>query len=181
MIDEDRPGGKPHRTSLVTLLVAVLVVVAAVVVILITRTHAERQQPVKDRETTQQTPKQGPDVGEEDTVPPTERPEPGGPVGPEPEIPEGEGIISAVTMTSATNEPGGTVVAQGTIDMPGDKKGDVAISVSWVNPDTAQVYARGLTTLLGVEPGEHCTWAVKAELPAGAQGAATVLGAVIVE
>ena len=103
------------------------------------------------------------------------------PAGELPEIPAGKGIISAVTMDSATTEPGGPVLAEGTLVMPEGQEGDVAISVSWVNPETSSVYARGVTTLKGVKPGEERKWEVKAELPADAEGSSTVLGAVIVE
>jgi hypothetical protein len=97
-----------------------------------------------------------------------------------PEIPTGKGIISAVTMDSATTTPGDLVTATGTLTMPEGETGDVAISVSWVDPATSSVYARGVTTLTGVKPGEQRTWEVTADLPASAEGASTVLGAVIV-
>jgi hypothetical protein len=97
------------------------------------------------------------------------------------EAPRGRGIISAVTLEEATGEAGGPVAARGVLAMPEGERGDVAISVSWVDPETSSVYARGVATLGDVAPGERRRWEVVAELPPGAEGAVTVLGAVIVE
>jgi hypothetical protein len=97
-----------------------------------------------------------------------------------PEIPAGQGIFSAVTMDASAVEPGGRATASGTLAMPEDRHGNVAISVSWVNPATSSVYARGITTLRDVQPDEQRTWHVAATLPPDAAGASAVLGAVIV-
>ncbi|MDR0432312.1 MAG: hypothetical protein LBH48_03250 [Bifidobacteriaceae bacterium] len=98
-----------------------------------------------------------------------------------PDIPIGRGIVSAVTMRSATTDPGSQVSANGTLTMPPGEAGDVAISVSWIDPLTSSVYARGLVTLRDVRPAEQRNWQVLADLPADAAGTTTVLGAVIVD
>ncbi|MCK8475675.1 hypothetical protein [Microbacterium aurugineum] len=98
-----------------------------------------------------------------------------------PVIPEGRGIITSTVMTKVTSEPGTTVVAEGTVTMPEGESGAIAISVSWVDPATSAVYARGVTVVDGLAAGEQSEWTTSAELPESATDVATVLGAVIVD
>lgn len=98
-----------------------------------------------------------------------------------PAIPQGKGIIASTVMTKVTSEPGTKVIAEGTVTMPDGESGVIAISVSWVDPATSAVYARGVTLVDDLAAGEQGEWTTSAELPESATGATTVLGAVILE
>ncbi|MGO4595714.1 hypothetical protein AB4Z18_18015 [Leifsonia sp. 2TAF2] len=95
-----------------------------------------------------------------------------------PTIPTGTGVISATKMTSC-DTTGSNVTAKGTVTMPKDRKGDVVVSVSWVNSKNSSVYGRGVTTLKGLSAGDKKDWSATATLPANAQSVSCVLGAVI--
>lgn len=95
-----------------------------------------------------------------------------------PTIPPGTGIISATKMTSC-DTTGTSVTAKGTVSMPSDHKGDVVVSVSWVNSKNSSVYGRGVTTLKGLAGGDKKEWTTSATLPANAESVACVLGAVV--
>ncbi|MDR1294187.1 MAG: hypothetical protein LBK59_04420, partial [Bifidobacteriaceae bacterium] len=82
-----------------------------------------------------------------------------------PDIPAGQGIFSTVVLEASSLRPGGQATANGTLTMPKERRGDVAISVSWVNPATSSVYARGVVTLEDVQPGERRGWDVATSLP----------------
>ncbi|MFF9564462.1 hypothetical protein ACF1AJ_14045 [Leifsonia sp. NPDC014704] len=99
---------------------------------------------------------------------------------PLPTIPAGTGIISDTKMTSC-DTTGSEVTATGTVTMPKDRKGDVVVSVSWVNSTSSSVYGRGVTTLKDVGSGDKKEWATSATLPAGAESVSCVLGAVVPE
>jgi len=95
-----------------------------------------------------------------------------------PTIPTGTGIISSTTMTSC-DTTGKKVTAKGSVTMPKDGKGDVVVSVSWVDAKNSSVYGRGVTTLKGLDSGEKQDWTTSATLPADAESVSCVLGAVI--
>lgn len=97
-----------------------------------------------------------------------------------PAIPGGAGIISATAMTSC-DTTGTNVVAKGTVTMPEGKKGDVVISVSWVDATTSSVYNRGVATIKDPKSGEKKGWRIESTVPADAQNLSCVLGAVIPE
>ncbi|MFP3467082.1 hypothetical protein [Leifsonia sp. SIMBA_070] len=95
-----------------------------------------------------------------------------------PTIPPGTGIIAGTKLTSC-DTTGSTVTAKGTVTMPKDKKGDVVISVSWVNSKNSSVYTRGVTTLTGLAGGDAKDWTTTGTLPAKVESVSCVLGAVI--
>ncbi|MGH1550173.1 hypothetical protein ACRAWB_13795 [Leifsonia poae] len=97
-----------------------------------------------------------------------------------PDIPSGTGIFTATTMTSCDTK-GTNVAAKGTVTMPEDKKGDIVISVSWVDSTNSSVYNRGVATLKDPKPGEKKDWTIESTVPADAQNLSCVLGAVIPE
>jgi hypothetical protein len=101
-----------------------------------------------------------------------------GPV-PIPTIPTGTGVIADTKMESC-DTTGTTVTAKGTVTMPEGVKGDVVVSVSWVNSADSSVYARGVTTVTG-KTGDKKEWTTTATLPATADAVACVLGAVVPE
>lgn len=94
-----------------------------------------------------------------------------------PTIPTGTGVISDTKMTSCATT-GTDVTAKGTVTMPQDTKGDVVVSVSWVNSKNSSVYGRGVTTVTG-NPGDKKDWTTTATLPANAESVSCVLGAVV--
>ncbi|RDV43542.1 hypothetical protein DOE76_16475 [Leifsonia sp. ku-ls] len=102
----------------------------------------------------------------------------GGASTPLPTIPTGTGIISDTKMTSC-DTTGSNVTAKGTVTMPKESKGDVVVSVSWVNSKNSSVYGRGVTTLKDLNGGDQKEWTTSATLPAGAESVSCVLGAVI--
>lgn len=59
-----------------------------------------------------------------------------------------------------------------------DTKGDVVVSVSWVNSKNSSVYGRGVTTVKGAA-GDKKEWTTTATLPANADSVSCVLGAVV--
>lgn len=59
-----------------------------------------------------------------------------------------------------------------------DTKGDVVVSVSWVNSKNSSVYGRGVTTVKG-NAGDKQEWTTTATLPSGADSVSCVLGAVV--
>jgi hypothetical protein len=95
-----------------------------------------------------------------------------------PAIPSGTGIISSTVMTGCETT-GSKVTAKGTVTMPDGAKGDVAVSVSWVDSKNGAVYARGISTLPGMNAGDKRDWSTSVTLPAGAESVSCVLGAVI--
>lgn len=99
---------------------------------------------------------------------------------PIPTIPAGKGIISSTKMTGC-DTTGTDVTAKGTVAMPEGGTGDVVVSVSWVNSKNSSVYARGVTTIAGLKPGDKKDWTTTATLPDGAESVSCVLGAVIPE
>jgi len=96
---------------------------------------------------------------------------------PLPTIPTGTGVISATKMDSCETT-GSNVTAKGTVTMPKDTKGDVVVSVSWVNSKNSSVYGRGVTTVKGAA-GDKKEWTTTATLPANADSVSCVLGAVV--
>jgi len=95
-----------------------------------------------------------------------------------PTIPNGKGIITSVHLASCSTEPG-QVAATGTVRLPAGESGAPVISVSWVNPDTSEVYARALTTVTAAKPNVSTKWSITAKLPTGLKAVSCVLGAVI--
>ncbi|MFJ4210119.1 hypothetical protein ACIPY2_16825 [Paenarthrobacter sp. NPDC089675] len=90
----------------------------------------------------------------------------------------GTGIIEATKMTSC-DTAAGKVAAKGTVTPPDGTKGTVKVSVSWVDPKTSAVLARGEQSFKDVQSGKALDWVVNAEVPANAAEAKCVLGATV--
>ncbi|QNE34311.1 hypothetical protein [Leifsonia shinshuensis] len=98
-----------------------------------------------------------------------------------PDIPDGEGIIRATTMTACATG-NGTVTAEGSITVPAGAHGSPVVSVSWVDADTSTAYARAVEAVQDATPGTPARWSVSTDLdaPAGTT-IRCVLGAVLQE
>lgn len=90
----------------------------------------------------------------------------------------GTGIIQATTMTSCDTAPG-KVTAKGTVTPPAGTKGAVKITVSWVDPGTSAVLARGEQTFNDAQPGKPLDWVANAEVTKPAKDITCVLGAAV--
>lgn len=97
-----------------------------------------------------------------------------------PEIPQGVGVVSGATM-SRCDVNAGAVTAEGTFTLPEGSAESVVISVSWVDPDTSVVYARGVTELTDPVAGDEQSWTTASTLPVVDSAITCVLGAVIPE
>ncbi|MCR1162297.1 MULTISPECIES: hypothetical protein [unclassified Paenarthrobacter] len=91
----------------------------------------------------------------------------------------GVGIIEATTMTSCDTAPG-KVTAKGTVTPPEGTKGAVKITVSWVDPSTSAVLARGEQTFKDAQPGKALDWVTNSEVTKPATAIKCVLGATVV-
>lgn len=91
----------------------------------------------------------------------------------------GKGIISSTKMTSCTTTEG-DVKAQGTVTPPADSPGEVQITVSWVNPKTSQVIAKGIQKYDNPVAGQKLDWTISAKLPKTETPTSCVLGATII-
>jgi hypothetical protein len=160
-----------RTTSAIGLTVVAVVAVLAVVVLAVVQSRHEQTKPVGEPEPSRST---------HSTVR-VQRGDEARTTGRLVQIPAGRGVVSNVTLDTATAKPGGPVEATGSVAMPPGESGNVAVSVSWVDAKTSSVYARGLAVLRGLRPGETKMWAVDADLPAGARDITTVLSAVLVE
>lgn len=90
----------------------------------------------------------------------------------------GTGIIEATKMASCDTAPG-KVTAKGTVTPPDGTKGAVKISVSWVDPKTSAVLARGEQTFKDPQSGKTLDWAVNAEVTKQGTEVKCVLGATV--
>ncbi|MGF6834747.1 putative small secreted protein [Paenarthrobacter sp. TE4293] len=90
----------------------------------------------------------------------------------------GTGIIEATTMTSCDTAQG-KVTAKGTVTPPEGTKGTVKITVSWVDPKTSAVLARGEQTFKDAAAGEALDWVANAEVTKPATEIKCVLGATV--
>lgn len=90
----------------------------------------------------------------------------------------GTGIIEATKMSSCDTSPG-KVSAKGTVTPPAGIKGTVKVSVSWVDPKTSAVLARGEQSFKDAQSGKAIDWVVNAEVPATGAEAKCVLGAAV--
>ncbi|MCD4851764.1 hypothetical protein LN996_13160 [Arthrobacter sp. AK01] len=90
----------------------------------------------------------------------------------------GTGIIGATKMTSCDTAPG-KVTAKGTVTPPEGTKGTVKITVSWVDPTTSAVLARGEQTFEDAAAGEALDWVANAEVTRPATALKCVLGATV--
>lgn len=90
----------------------------------------------------------------------------------------GTGIIEATKMTSCDTAPG-KVTAKGTVTPPEGSKGTVKITVSWVDPKTSAVLARGEQSFKDAEGGEPLDWEANAEVTKPAADIKCVLGATV--
>ncbi|MFP5016908.1 hypothetical protein ACKLTP_07925 [Paenarthrobacter ureafaciens] len=88
----------------------------------------------------------------------------------------GTGIIEAAKMTSCDTATG-KVTAKGIVTPPDGIKGTVKVSVSWVDPATSAVLARGERLFKGAKPGKALDWSVEAEITKPGTEAKCVLGA----
>lgn len=90
----------------------------------------------------------------------------------------GTGIIEATKMTSCDTAPG-KVTAKGTVTPPEGSKGTVKITVSWVDPKTSAVLARGEQTFKDAAAGKVLDWVASAEVTKPATELKCVLGATV--
>ncbi|MGJ3190551.1 hypothetical protein [Paenarthrobacter sp. FR1] len=90
----------------------------------------------------------------------------------------GTGIIEAATMGSCDTAPG-KVTATGTVTPPEGTKGTVKVSVSWVDPKTSAVLARGEQSFKDAKAGKALDWSVNAEVPEQGVDVKCVLGAAV--
>ncbi|MFE4195012.1 hypothetical protein ACFRJ9_04025 [Paenarthrobacter sp. NPDC056912] len=90
----------------------------------------------------------------------------------------GTGIIEATKMASCDTAPG-KVTAKGTVTPPEGTKGVVKISVSWVDPKTSAVLARGEQTFKDPQAGKSIDWVATAEVTKPAAEIKCVLGATV--
>lgn len=88
----------------------------------------------------------------------------------------GTGIIEAAKMTSCVTAVG-KVTAKGTVTPPEGTKGTVKVSVSWVDPATSSVLARGEQSFKDAQAGKALEWSVDAEITKAGAEAKCVLGA----
>ncbi|MFK0003214.1 hypothetical protein [Paenarthrobacter sp. NPDC090522] len=90
----------------------------------------------------------------------------------------GTGIIEATTMASC-DTAAGKVAAKGTVTPPEGTKGTVKISVSWVDPTSSSVLARGEQSFKDAQAGKALEWAINAEVPQKGTEVKCVLGATV--
>ncbi|MBN9632450.1 MAG: hypothetical protein J0I18_17890 [Actinobacteria bacterium] len=95
-----------------------------------------------------------------------------------PAIPTGTGMINSVKLTRFTYTPGTRVSAEGTVKSTATVPTTIVVSVSWVDSQTSTVFARGLTSLKDISPGEQRDWAIAVDLPKDAAHVKPVVGAV---
>lgn len=92
----------------------------------------------------------------------------------------GTGIIEATKMASC-DTTAGKVAAKGTVIPPDGTKGTVKISVSWVDPQTSSVLARGEQTFKDPQAGKALDWAISADVPGKGTEVKCVLGAAVIQ
>lgn len=93
-------------------------------------------------------------------------------------MPRGTGIIKTTSMDSCDVDPGG-VTASGTVELPAGMEPTTAvISVSWVNAETATVFARSRVEV-DARAGEKTPWQVANLLPDNGVPVRCVVGAVV--
>ena len=81
-------------------------------------------------------------------------------------------------MTSG-DTAAGKVAAKGTVTPPDGTKGTVKITVSWVDPKSSSVLARGEQTFKDAKAGKSLDWVINAEVPQKGTEVKCVLGATV--
>lgn len=92
----------------------------------------------------------------------------------------GKGIIARTKMTSCETKEG-QVQAKGHVTPPADSPGEVQITVSWVNPQTSQVIAKGIQTFDNPPAGKQIDWSITTKLPKTESPTSCVIGATIID
>lgn len=76
----------------------------------------------------------------------------------------GDGVAKYVEKDHCDTAPG-KATASGSVRLPAGTKGDVIISVGWVNADTSTVIAKRIVELDGVESDSTTPWSTEVEIP----------------
>jgi hypothetical protein len=90
----------------------------------------------------------------------------------------GTGIINSTTMASCATDAG-KVAAVGTVTLPEGLKGQIKVSVSWVDTKTSTVLAKGDQTIKDAKAGKTTNWSISADLPKTDAQVRCVLGSTV--